>query len=869
MKNRILSALPRRGAFSYLALSISAVLVLPISIFSAPHAESAAQPVPASAADLLNKGLDESLQGDFDAALNLLQEAKKLSPRDERIYKALDMITSYTETRRNYEAEALRRYRYELKRIERLRVAEDYLPELDKADFASDLRETVKTEFIEAYELISPIQNIEAVDNKEALELKRKGREALEKLPGIVDKAVAFFDGNTTAFAREFRKVCDNLKTTLRKFSRAWPSMRFSRPLERWQSMKEMYLLERELSNAVTDMEAMVSEKPWKVALLHARLAKRIFPGDMQSEPWLDDYIRWIEDHAAAAKKNGEWNDLLAASNTLEEIAPLVPAYGAMVLEALKHVRVIQLYGANKSEADDEKEEDSPPEPDIPYWKKLTREVDAQMVRRAISKLKSSYVSEIDFLELNRSALNGVAILARTPEVFETFPGLKNAKMRKEFIAGIRSRIEEMERKDRVDGITLQRSLNWILSHSEGTVHLPTEVAIIEFAHGFLAKLDKFSRMIWPYNMMEFNKSTMGHFTGIGVQVMKEPGEPLKIVTPLMDSPALEAGLKAGDLILKVDGHITKDKQIDTLVNKITGKENTTVTLTVRRRGRREPFDVSVVRKHVNIRTIDGWRRREDGDWSYRLETPLSGTTGYIRIKQFTETSHDAIRNILREFAADGVDSLVLDLRDNPGGLLTSAAAITDEFIDSGTVVYTKGRMQRRRSLTAHGDGSYVNKNNRVAILVNEHTASAAEIVSGALQCLGRAMVIGERSYGKGSVQNLIRVMGDEALLKLTTAYYYLQNGRLLHRKPHSKDWGINPNIAVPLSPRRRSKMYRLQRETGLLRKYDPDLKKSKLDELYEADLQLQTAVLILKLQKLKDSLSPSAPAVAGHEQPS
>jgi len=195
--------------------------------------------------------------------------------------------------------------------------------------------------------------------------------------------------------------------------------------------------------------------------------------------------------------------------------------------------------------------------------------------------------------------------------------------------------------------------------------------------------------------------------------------------------------------------------------------------------------------------------------------------------------------------------------------LLQSAARITNEFLNGGLVVYTQGRMQKRRELNADTSGSYLPRDGRIVVLVNDNTASAGEILSGALQCLGRAEIVGERSYGKGSVQNLISVSGEDALLKLTTAYYYLQNGRLLHRKSDSKDWGVNPDIHVSMSPRQRNWLLRLRRRIDLLQEFDPEVHRLETKEMYETDLQLQTAVLLLKLRNLRNTVDKGTAVTA------
>ena len=852
MKNSVykskVTCFQKRSVFLFSAIVIGGLF------FSSTLAISAT-----SSEEYLRSGLEKSFQGDFGDAQEILEKAKQDYPENKRINSTLDMISAYMKFQKQSEKRSLQRYLYERDRVLRLMIVDKYLPELEKLSFIEELRKLIKTEFIESYNLIPPVLDLEDID--EGIDKKKKdGLAAIKKLPAIVTKAIALLKNEKTDFAKELCSVATELTEKLEKYAALWAALDVSSPLKKYRSLKTLRVQEIALADSVTSMEAMMAEKPWKIALLHMRIAKMLFNGDLKTEKWVEDFIPWVEAHIKEAKAAGDWDDLLSAANALKEMMPSELKYRNLIKEGLRHSRVIHLYGAEEKTAksDGSKAETrpgkikEPQEDEKRYWKKLTENVDAQMARKAISRLKSGYVANIDFMKLNRGGLEAVKMLAETSEAFGTFKGLNNETNRKAYINGIVARIKNLERKDRVDGITLQQSLNWAMSHSEDTVNIPTEVIVLEFVNGLLTELDQFSRMIWPYNIMEFKKSTMGHFTGIGVQIRKEPGEPLIVITPLTGSPAIEAGLKAGDEIIKVNEDFTKDKQIDYLVKRITGKENTTVVLTVKRRGVREPFKVSVVRRRVHIQTVEGWGRSSGGKWKHAVEVFEGEKIGYIRLKQFTKTSHTDIENILKDFVSKGIDSIVLDLRDNPGGLLSSAAQIVDEFVKAGVVVYTKGRMQKRRDLTASMRGTYPEGKGRMAILVNDNSASASEIVSGALQCLGRAVVVGERSYGKGSVQNLVPVMGDDALLKLTTAHYYLANDRLLHRKPESKDWGINPEVVVKLTPRRRGKIIRLHRRIGLLKDYGEDIRSEQLKELYKADLQFQAAALILKLQKVK-----------------
>ncbi|MBS3822118.1 MAG: hypothetical protein KGY81_10195, partial [Phycisphaerae bacterium] len=175
--------------------------------------------------------------------------------------------------------------------------------------------------------------------------------------------------------------------------------------------------------------------------------------------------------------------------------------------------------------------------------------------------------------------------------------------------------------------------------------------------------------------------------------------------------------------------------------------------------------------------------------------------------------------------------------------------AVANEFLDTGRIVFTKGRQVPRREIEATSDGQFLYGD--MVCLVDQHSASAAEILCGALKDWGRAIVVGQRSYGKGSVQNVIPVRGRDAFLKLTTNYYYLPRGRLLHRKPGATDWGVDPDVAVGLTPKQMRRWITLQRKTDLLQDFDPELLKADLERLYETDIQLNAAVLLLRMMDL------------------
>jgi carboxyl-terminal processing protease len=625
----------------------------------------------------------------------------------------------------------------------------------------------------------------------------------------------------------------------------------------RWEGALKILEVQQNLADAVTDLEVMVAKKPWKIALLHGRLAAEIAEDKttIRDTDWYGELIAAAKRHGAESVDADEWYDALSAYAALKELEPANETYREGEKQARRHVRILRLYGVEDDEGDDDADGDEDGESDEDAaaaekrkdeWKKYVDGVDAKMVRTAIGEL-SKYVSAVDYRELALGALESVKTLARTPQIRETFPGLKDDAKRQAFIAAIEKEQENIKRKDRIDHVDLHMALNQVTYSSQETVQLPLEVLVVEFADGFLDELDQFSAMIWPSDVIDFNKSTMNRFTGIGVQITKEPKKPLKVVTPLLGTPAFKAGIKAGDLILKVDGMATKSYTVDKLVDRIMGPENTTVVLTIKRRGLAEPFDVPVVRKEVKPRTVKGWRRKENGEWRYILP---DGKIGYIRVTQFAGETHEHVVAALRDLKASGVHSVILDLRANPGGLLRSATSVANEFLDSGRIVFTKGRQVHRREIEANSDGEFLNGD--MVCLVDQHSASAAEILSGALKDWGRATIIGQRSYGKGSVQNVIPVRRDRAYLKLTTNYYYLPRGRLLHRKPGAESWGVDPDITVGMTPKQMRRWMLIQRKTDLLQEFDPKLLSADLGRLYEADIQLNAAVLLLKMMDLQ-----------------
>ena len=309
---------------------------------------------------------------------------------------------------------------------------------------------------------------------------------------------------------------------------------------------------------------------------------------------------------------------------------------------------------------------------------------------------------------------------------------------------------------------------------------------------GVLGELDPYSGYIGPEDMNQFRDTVESEFGGIGIRISTENHQ-LRVLSPLVGTPAYKAGVLAGDRITKVSGESTKGFRIDDAVKRLKGKPGSEVTITVIHPGKSEEEEITIVRQMIQVETVLGDHREADDSWSYVVDE--GKRIGYIHVTAFSRGTAGELRKQLTELKKAGVRGLILDLRFNPGGLLSSAIEVSDMFVPKGRIVSTEGRNTKTRVWDAK-DGDTFNEF-KVVVLVNRFSASASEIVSACLQDHGRAVVMGERTWGKGSVQNVIELEGGGSALKLTTATYHRPNGKNINRLPDSKDddeWGVTPN---------------------------------------------------------------------------
>jgi carboxyl-terminal processing protease len=312
---------------------------------------------------------------------------------------------------------------------------------------------------------------------------------------------------------------------------------------------------------------------------------------------------------------------------------------------------------------------------------------------------------------------------------------------------------------------------------------------------GMLSQLDEHSTYISPADLPEFQESIDLQFAGVGMELAVDPEtKGLVVVSPLVGSPAYKAGILAGDRILRIGKTSAEGMSVPAASVLLRGKLGESVTLLVSREGEKKPKEITLVREMIQVQSVIGDTRNADGSWNFVL--PGHDSIGYIRITSFTDDTAAELEEAIAHLLDHGMRGLVLDLRDDPGGYLASAIEVCDLFLDSGVIVTPRRRGgEIIRAFKAGGDAPYADL--PIAVLVNQQTASAAEIVSACLQDNDRAVVVGQRSFGKGTVQDIIPLGQEYGAMKLTTASYWRPSGKNIQRPRDAtaKDrWGVSPN---------------------------------------------------------------------------
>jgi carboxyl-terminal processing protease len=356
---------------------------------------------------------------------------------------------------------------------------------------------------------------------------------------------------------------------------------------------------------------------------------------------------------------------------------------------------------------------------------------------------------------------------------------------------------------------------------------VPPKDIIYNAIKGTLRGLDPHSSFLDPDMYREMQVETSGSFGGLGIEITLRD-DVLTVVTPIEGTPAYRAGIQPGDRILKIEGLSTRDMQLTDAVKRMRGKPGSKITVTIVREGWTEPKDFLITREQIRVQSVKS--------------DQLAPGIEYIRLRQFQEQTANDLETWLEKYAKEGkIQGLVLDLRNNPGGLLTSAVEVTEKFLEPGKlVVYTEGRV-RNQNMRFSSNAQHAFTDFPIVVLVNQGSASASEIVAGALQDWGRAVVLGTQSFGKGTVQTIIP-LSDGSGLRLTTAKYFTPKGRSIHGK------GITPDIVVE-APKVAATA------TGGEMPAPPAVVTPK--EQLKGDPQLQRALDLLKAMKILDKGRP------------
>jgi carboxyl-terminal processing protease len=358
---------------------------------------------------------------------------------------------------------------------------------------------------------------------------------------------------------------------------------------------------------------------------------------------------------------------------------------------------------------------------------------------------------------------------------------------------------------------------------------------------GTLRGLDPHSSFLDPEMYREMQVETSGSFGGLGIEITLRD-DVLTVVAPIEGTPAYRAGIQPGDRIVKIEGISTKDMQLSEAVKRMRGKPGTRITISIMREGLAEPRDVEITREQIRVQSV---RAQDFGDG---IE--------YIRLRQFQEQTAQDLEGTLERMSKTGkIQGLVLDLRNNPGGLLTAAVEVTEKFLEPGRlVVYTEGRV-RNQNMRFQANSKRTWMDFPMVVLVNQGSASASEIVAGALQDWGRAVVLGTQTFGKGSVQTIIP-LSDGSGLRLTTAKYFTPKGRSIHGKGVAPDIQVEgPKTTVALAPAPEPG------QTAPARPQPPPGGELSPQELMKRDPQVQRAVDLLKAMRILDKGRPGATA--------
>ncbi len=502
-------------------------------------------------------------------------------------------------------------------------------------------------------------------------------------------------------------------------------------------------------------------------------------------------------------------------------------------------------------------------------WEQEVSGVRVDMLRSILDTAAREHIDSGGWLPLIEGGLLSLESLATTPMIDDTLVGLSDPEKVEQWIKGL-VMVRNALHSEELEGVSQRELSRAVIDEvaflNAETVMLPNEVLWREFGDGAMKELDRFSEVIWPYDIEDFDRQMQGEFIGVGVYIEESELGDIRIISPLEGKPAALAGIRSGDIVVSVNGVSTTGWSLRDAVRQITGPAATEVTLGVQREGEDGISEYTITRDRIRMHTVKGWEFEgvdEEGnpDWDWFIDSERR--IGYIRMTGFDQQTYGDILQAASDMQEEqGMPSgLILDLRHNPGGLLETAVNVCNLFLEQGRIVSGEDRFgEASFHATARRRRAYLS-GIPVVVLINNGSASASEIVAGCLQAHEAAIVVGSRSFGKGSVQT-VHPVTDNAKLKLTTQYYRLPSpdgiapGRMVHKVPGHSEWGVEPDINVAMTPEQIIESIEIQRDSELQNPpSDWDESKSgpwKAPEITQLltegiDPQLHTALVILQ----------------------
>jgi carboxyl-terminal processing protease len=510
-------------------------------------------------------------------------------------------------------------------------------------------------------------------------------------------------------------------------------------------------------------------------------------------------------------------------------------------------------------------------------WKELLDDVNERVLRNALKLAAREHISGSGWKPLLSGGIEALRIFVTTQALKENFPSLGSMdKVQRfdDFLKIHEDRIKDMP-SDAVGADECRKLLRDVMLSNERTLQLDKALIVRQFGDGAMYQLerefeDEYSQIIWPDQLRRFQQQVNGAFVGIGILIRYDDRRQIMVVNPLEGSPAARAGVKAGDLIANVDGASTLGWSLNRAVDEITGPIGENVELKITREGFDDPVAIAIPRDQIKMRSVNGWWKNEldatgEPDWDWFIDEDAG--IGYVRLTSFNEDSYaDFLRSLDEMHQERPVNGLILDLRYNPGGLLRSAVEFSNLFVDGGPIVSGENRLEEKVWELSAEPGRALLKEVPTVVLVNQGSASASEIVAGALQAHGTAVILGQRSFGKGSVQTVHDLSSpfSQAAVKLTTQYYVLppvdsdQPGRHVHKRPGATDWGVNPDIEVQMGPDQIEEALSIRQKADLIAEWIEESEREPRPEVAPLiasgkDPQLEMALLLLRARAMKD----------------